>query len=105
MKRGKLVKKLTAFVLFSAVALSMFTACSSSGTDESAASGAQSNASAESAIEKIKQAGVLKVGVKADVPKYGYKNTDGEFEGFEVDLAKKIAGKILVMKAKLSFKR
>lgn len=46
-------------------------------------------------IQKIKDNGVLKVGVKVDVPKFGYKNPDtGEIEGFEVDLSKQIAKKI-----------
>ncbi|MER2174644.1 MAG: transporter substrate-binding domain-containing protein [Carnobacterium sp.] len=47
-------------------------------------------------IESIKEAGVLKVGVKEDVPNFGLKNTDtGEIEGFEIDIAKKIAEDIL----------
>lgn len=47
-------------------------------------------------IESIKEAGVLKVGVKEDVPNFGLKNTDtGEIEGFEIDIAKKLAEDIL----------
>lgn len=47
-------------------------------------------------IEAIKEAGVLKVGVKEDVPNFGLKNTDtGEIEGFEIDIAKKLAEEIL----------
>lgn len=108
MKSVLLFKRVAAAALSSAVALAMFTACGTGTTASSAASGAQSAASAGSAvsgaaIEKIKQAGVLKVGVKADVPKYSYKNTSGQFEGFEDDLAKKIAGKILGDESKVQF--
>ena len=46
-------------------------------------------------IAAIKEAGVLKVGVKADVPGFGYQELGGEFEGLEIDLAKKLAGIIL----------
>lgn len=46
-------------------------------------------------VQKIIDAGVLKVGAKVDVPKFGLQNTaTGEMEGFEVDLAYEIAGKI-----------
>lgn len=46
-------------------------------------------------VQKIIDAGVLKVGTKIDVPKFGLQNTEtGEMEGFEVDLAYEIAGKI-----------
>lgn len=47
-------------------------------------------------IQKIKDRGVLKVGVKFDVPKFGFKDPQsGKVEGFEIDLAKAIAKNIL----------
>ena len=43
-------------------------------------------------LDAVVAAGVLKVGVKEDVPKFGLKNTDtGKFEGLEIELAKGIA--------------
>ena len=55
-------------------------------------------------IQAIKDRGVLKVGVKVDVPKYGYKNpTTGEIEGFEIDLSKAVAKKILGDESKVEF--
>ena len=46
-------------------------------------------------VQKIIDAGVLKVGSKIDVPKFGLQNTaTGEMEGLEVDLAYEIAGEI-----------
>lgn len=67
----------------------MLTGCGSSGNDGS-------GTSSKSAVDKIKEAGVLKVGVKVDVPKFGYKNTEtNKVEGFEVDLAKAISKEIL----------
>lgn len=39
---------------------------------------------------KIQDSGVLKVGVKQDVPNFGYYSAEsGKYEGMEVDLAKK----------------
>lgn len=47
-------------------------------------------------IKAIKDRGVLKVGVKVDVPRFGYKDPEtNQIEGFEIDLAKAIAKEIL----------
>jgi putative glutamine transport system substrate-binding protein len=47
-------------------------------------------------LKAIKDRGVLKVGVKVDVPKFGYKDPKtSKIAGFEVDIAKAIAKKIL----------
>jgi putative glutamine transport system substrate-binding protein len=46
-------------------------------------------------IQKIKDRGVLKVGVKVDVPKFGYKDPKtGVTEGLDIDVAKAVAKKI-----------
>ena len=47
------------------------------------------------AIKAIIERGKLLVGVKADVPKFGYQELGGEFEGLEIDLAKALAKKLL----------
>jgi putative glutamine transport system substrate-binding protein len=47
-------------------------------------------------IKAIKDRGVLKAGVKVDVPKFGYKDPQtGKIDGFEIDLVKALAKKIL----------
>ncbi|MDR3051671.1 MAG: transporter substrate-binding domain-containing protein [Oscillospiraceae bacterium] len=46
-------------------------------------------------IAAIKARGKLLVGVKADVPSFGYQELGGEFEGLEIDLAKLLAAEIL----------
>ncbi len=47
-------------------------------------------------VKAIKDRGVLKVGVKVDVPKFGYKDPKTEkVEGFEIDLANVISKKII----------
>jgi aspartate/glutamate/glutamine transport system substrate-binding protein len=57
-----------------------------------------------SAMDKIKKSSVLKVGVKEDVPKFGYLNpSTNEHEGFEIDLAKAIAKKIFGDETKVKF--
>ena len=45
--------------------------------------------------QAIIERSVLRVGVKQDVPNFGYKNPDsGEFEGLEIDIARKIADEL-----------
>lgn len=60
--------------------------------------------SASDEIQKIKDRGTLKVGVKVDVPKFGYKDpATGKIDGFEIDIAKAIAKKILGDENKVEF--
>jgi putative glutamine transport system substrate-binding protein len=55
-------------------------------------------------LQKIKDRGVLKVGCKVDVPLFGYKNPQtGNIEGFEIDLAKAVAKKLLGDENKIEF--
>ena len=61
--------------------------------DTAAADTAGGDVSAD--VQKIIDAGKMKVGCKVDVPNFGLQNTEtSEFEGVEVDLAYEIAGKI-----------
>lgn len=67
-----------------------------------ACGGAEAGAQSETAsgtevtVEAIKEKGVLTVGVKEDVPGFGLRDTgSGEIEGYEIDLAKKVAEEIL----------
>ena len=71
----------------------MMTGCGSTQAANNSGGGSSSEGKE---IQAIKDRGVLKVGVKVDVPKYGYKNpTTGQMEGFEIDLSRAVAKKIL----------
>jgi len=67
-----------------------------SGCGSTAPAPAPGAATGQSAdVKAIKDKGVLKVGVKVDVPKFGYKDPKtGKTEGFEIDLANAISKKI-----------
>jgi putative glutamine transport system substrate-binding protein len=55
-------------------------------------------------LEAIRKAGVIKVGVKSDVPGFGLLNTaTNQYEGFEIELAKLIAGDLLGDPSKVAF--
>ena len=55
-------------------------------------------------VDRIKRAGSLTVGVKDDVPGFGYLNPKTkEYEGLEIDIAKAIAKQILGSESKVTF--
>jgi aspartate/glutamate/glutamine transport system substrate-binding protein len=88
------MKKLLAFALVVILALGLLVAgCGSSAPAPKAAAPADST---PPEIKAIKDRGVLKAGVKVDVPKFGFKDPKtGKIEGFEIDLVKILAKKIL----------
>ena len=45
-------------------------------------------------MKKLQDAGKITVGVKFDVPPFGFKDTSGEVQGFDIDLAKAIADEL-----------
>jgi putative glutamine transport system substrate-binding protein len=56
------------------------------------------------ALDAIRKAGVLRVGVKSDVPKFGLLNTStSQYEGMEIELAGLIAKEILGDASKVEF--
>src|SRR5919112_1118980 len=59
---------------------------------EDAGGGAAQEFPAGSTMARIQEAGEIKIGVKYDVPPFGFKNPQsGDVEGFDVDLGKAIA--------------
>ena len=92
LKTGKLVSVLAAFMLIFTLA-----GCGSNEAEKADPAKADN-------VQKIVDKGVLKVGVKNDVPNFGYKNPQtGELEGFEIDLARAIAKDILGDESKVEF--
>ena len=65
-------------------------ACSSSTDKKDTAT------TTDGSLDAVVKAGVLRVGVKEDVPNFGLRNTaTGEIEGFEIDIVKLLAKEIL----------
>jgi putative glutamine transport system substrate-binding protein len=66
--------------------------------------GGGSETQAGTGVDVIKKAGILKVGVKSDVPKFGLVNTaTNQYEGMEIELAKLIAKDILGDSSKVAY--
>jgi glutamate transport system substrate-binding protein len=54
-------------------------------------------------MAKLKQAGAVKVGTKFDQPLFGLKNLEGKPEGFDVEIAKLIAGEMGIAADKIQW--
>lgn len=91
-------RKVLALVLASVTAFSL-TACGSSSSTSSAAdsssaeaseSGTTESTAESSALESGAADGVLTVGFDAEYPPYGYMGDDGEYTGFDLELAQAV---------------
>ncbi|MBP2651215.1 MAG: peb1A [Firmicutes bacterium] len=81
------MKRLLVFLLSSLMAVVLLTGC---GSDQ-----ATNGAGEAKDIAAIKDHGVLKVGVKVDVPKFGFKDPQtNKIDGLEIDIARAVAQKI-----------
>lgn len=64
------------------------TGCTS---EDGAGSAAGSSADATSQLDKVRERGTLRVAVLPDFPPWSVQNASGDFEGYEVDVAKALA--------------
>ena len=89
-----IMKKLMALLLAGCMMASMVVGC---GAKEEAAAPAPEEATEEAAVESdlayVKEKGVLVVGI-TDFAPMDYKNEDGEWIGFDADMAKYFAGEL-----------
>lgn len=80
------MKRFLAIIVASVLTMGLIGGCTSSGNG----------------VQTIKDRGVLKAGVKVDVPKFGYKDAaSGKVDGFEIDLVRAIAKEILGDESKI----
>jgi glutamate transport system substrate-binding protein len=76
--------------------------CSSSGTTFTPATSVTLTGSPT--YTKIKSAGTVTVGVKADQPNLGYKDANGQRCGFDIEIAQLVAAKLGIAKDKIQYK-
>jgi glutamate transport system substrate-binding protein len=89
-------------------ALALMLALAACGSDDNGGdSGGQVNQGASFAegttMAKLKEAGTVKVGTKFDQPLFGLKNLEGKPEGFDVEIAKLIAGEMGIAPDKIQW--
>ncbi len=57
----------------------------------------------ESSIDSIKKRGTIKIGVFSDKPPFGYVDSNGENQGYDVEIAKEIAKDLFGDETKVEF--
>ncbi|MGG7146810.1 cysteine ABC transporter substrate-binding protein [Clostridium butyricum] len=91
----KKLRKLAAILVTGSLALTSLTGCGTAA-DKSG----QEN---KSSIEAIKQRGTIKIGVFSDKAPFGYVDSNGENQGFDVFIAKRFAKDLLGDESKAEF--
>lgn len=88
----KAFKKIAAVFAAAAMALSL-AACSGGNNDGSSAADSGNSAAAGSfrTVDEIKSSGKITIGVFSDKNPFGYVDNNGEFQGYDVYFAKRIA--------------
>ncbi|MDO8950393.1 MAG: MetQ/NlpA family ABC transporter substrate-binding protein [Actinomycetota bacterium] len=99
------MKKSALLVLLAlSLVLGAFALAGCGAKEEAAAPETEPAVELPAGAKAIKDAGVLRVGVKADVPNFGLQDAaTGEFAGMEIDLAKAIAKRIGIAEDKVKF--
>ncbi|MFC7687532.1 transporter substrate-binding domain-containing protein [Ureibacillus sp. GCM10028918] len=91
-------------LLFAALTMIILAACGNSDTDSGTADN-ESGTTEEtaSAIDEIKERGTLRVAVFSDKPPFGYVDANGENQGYDVVLAKRLAKDLLGDESKVEY--
>ncbi|MBU3102741.1 cysteine ABC transporter substrate-binding protein [Clostridium gasigenes] len=86
----KLIRKVSSLLLVLTVGVGVFVGCGNKSSEKSA-------------IDIIKERGTIKVGVFSDKPPFGYVDANGENQGYDVFIAKKLAKDLLGDESKVEF--
>lgn len=92
-------KKLVTGMIAAGMLLVGLTACGNSDNN----AGANSSSSKFDSIEQLKKNGKIRIGVFADKPPFGYVDSEGKNQGFDVYIAKRFAKDLLGDESKAEF--
>ncbi|EID44307.1 glutamate ABC transporter substrate-binding protein [Parageobacillus thermoglucosidasius] len=105
MKRKTIWKMWMTLALTALLSITVLAGCGSESSTTDKGDGSTKTSSETNTLEKIKKRGKLVVGVKYDLNLFGLKNPEtGEVEGFDIDIAKGLAKKILGDENKIELK-
>ncbi|MDZ5725739.1 cysteine ABC transporter substrate-binding protein [Acetobacterium sp. K1/6] len=91
-------KKFIAVLMVTAVVVGGLAGCSSSSSEKK-----DSTASTTGTIDAIKERGTIRIGVFSDKSPFGYVDSNGENQGFDVYIAKRFAKDLLGDESKVEF--
>lgn len=94
----KSIKKIMATLLVSTIVLGGLVGCSSSASSKD-----DSSKAASGSISAIKERGTIKIGVFSDKAPFGYVDSNGKNQGFDVYIAKRFAKDLLGDESKVEF--
>ncbi|MDF9844376.1 MULTISPECIES: cysteine ABC transporter substrate-binding protein [unclassified Paenibacillus] len=92
-------KKLITGIIAASMLLVGLTACGNSDNND----GSNSSSSKFASIEQLKKNGKIRIGVFADKPPFGYVDSEGKNQGFDVYIAKRFAKDLLGDESKAEF--
>lgn len=95
----KKVKRLLAAIMAGTIILGGLVGCGSNASKENA----KKETTNKSSIEAIKERGKIKIGVFSDKAPFGYVDSNGESQGFDVYIAKRFAKDLLGDESKVEF--
>lgn len=91
LKLSKIIASLTVLALIAA----LFTGCGSSKNESSASADSGTEASATGTgfrtLDEIKQSGTIKIGVFSDKNPFGYVDENGDYQGYDIYFAERLA--------------
>lgn len=96
----KNIKKIVTALLMTTVVIGGLVGC---GNSASTASKSDSKTASASSIDEIKKRGTIKIGVFSDKAPFGYVDSDGKNQGFDVYVAKRFAKDLLGDESKVEF--
>jgi polar amino acid transport system substrate-binding protein len=97
------MKKILSIVLTLVLAVGALVGCGQATNGDQASGENQASGESQTSIEKIKEAGKVRIGVFSDKPPFGYVDEKGENQGYDVYLAKRIAKDLLGDENKVEF--
>ena len=96
----KNIKKIITALLMTTVVIGGLVGC---GNSASTANKSDSKTASASSIDEIKKRGTIKIGVFSDKAPFGYVDSDGKNQGFDVYVAKRFAKDLLGDESKVEF--
>ena len=97
----KNIKKIVTALLLGTIVIGGLVGCGNSAS--TSASKSDSKTAASSSIDDIKKRGTIKIGVFSDKAPFGYVDSDGKNQGFDVYIAKRFAKDLLGDESKVEF--